>query len=360
MKVLFVSDLYPIVPDRSIPAVVEDFALAFKDFGCEVEVVRPNFLLNTVIRGHKILKSAQYDKKGIKIHNKNFFLPFFIVSDNFLEKFKDFDLIISHLPCGHIFADKIAQKYNIAHISIVHQSDWRVLSDFKYKFYFKKRLEKALLNSQLVGARNMFLKEKTNADFILPSFVEKRNIVQNRAFQSDSLKIITLSKLIKRKNINLVIEALAQAEFDFEYNIWGEGPEKKRLLNLIKKYNLQNRIKINDFIPHEKIFEKLDENNVFILPSVNETFGLSYLEALSRGLIVVASCNTGVDGIISDNINGFLTNPSKDSILNTLNKINALSVEKKRAMYEKSIQTAKNYEKDKIMTKYFETIKKIL
>lgn len=360
MKILFVSDLYPLASDRSIPSVVEDFALAFKDFGAETIVLRPNFLLNTFIRGHKIVKSGEFEKNGIKIFNQNFILPFFFVRQGFLEKFKDFDIIISHLPCGHIFADKIAEKFKIPHISILHQSDWRVLSDFKYKFYFKKRLKKAILNSSTVGARNYFLKEKTNADFLLPSFIEKEKIVNFHTQKGQKLKIISLSKLIKRKNLNLVIEALSCAEFDFEYNIFGEGPEKKRLLKLIRKYNLEERVKINDFIPHGKIFEKLDENDVFILPSSDETFGISYLEALSRGLIVIASKNTGISGIIQHKKNGFLTGAKADSILEILNEISGFSVEKRNNMAQKSIETAKDFEKEKIMTKYFEIVKKNL
>ena len=47
MKILFITDLYPIVEDKTIPKIVEDFAISFKKRGNDVFVIRPNFLLNS-------------------------------------------------------------------------------------------------------------------------------------------------------------------------------------------------------------------------------------------------------------------------------------------------------------------------
>ena len=169
-KVLFITDLYPIKDEKTIPLAIENFALGLKEFGFEITVIRPNFLFNTVLRGHKIYKNGIYQRNGIEIINKNFFLPF--IFDNFRTD-KKFDLIISHMPSGNIYADLINKKLKLPHISIVHNSDLKVLSDFKYSFYFKNRLLRSLKNSNLTGARNSNLKEKLNADFILPSFIDK-------------------------------------------------------------------------------------------------------------------------------------------------------------------------------------------
>ena len=207
MRILFVTDLYPVFEDNKTSKIVEDFALAFKQKGYEVGVICPNFLLNSFIRGKKYARQGQYKKNNIKIYNRNFILPFLDGNVSFLQE--RYDLIISHMPSGHIYADLINKKMKLAHISIIHQSDDWVLSDFKYSFYFKKRLQKALRNSNLI--------EKYKAAFLLPSFIEKERIVKQKELKKDKLKIITFSKLIKRKNIDLVIKALAEVDFDFEY-----------------------------------------------------------------------------------------------------------------------------------------------
>ena len=354
MKILFVTDLYPIIEDETIPKIVEDFALAFHEYGNNVFVIRPNFLLNTFLRKHKYIPECETTKNGVRIYNKNFILPFLNDDISFLNQ--NFDLIISHMPSGHIYADLINKKLKLPHISIIHQSDFQVLTNFKYAFYFKKRLQNALKNSTLIGARNHFLAKKLNADFVLPSYIDEKFIVKNK-IQNKKLKLITLSKLIKRKNIDKVIKALSNVDFDFKYSIYGQGRELNKLEKLIQKHNLSNKIKIHPHINHDFIWEKLDENDVFILPSVNETFGISYLEALARGLIVIGTKNTGIDGFIQNEENGFLIEPTIQEIINILEKINKINKEK---IIENSLSNIQNYTKEKIMNKYNEIIKKIL
>lgn len=348
MKILFVTDLYPIKNNDSTPRAIENFAIALSKLGHEIEILKGNFLINSLIRGHKIYKNGIYENNNIKIYNKNFILPF--LNCNF---HNEYDLIISHMPAGHLLADKIKNK--TPSISIIHQSDDIVIE--KYNFYFKKRLKKALKNSTLIGARNKNLAEKFNANFILPSFIKKENLKGFKILPNKKLKIITLSKLIKRKNIDKVIMALNEIDFDYEYSIYGEGSELKNLQKLIKKHNLQEKIKIYPHIQHEKIWEKLDENNVFILPSEQETFGISYLEAMARGLITIGTKNTGIDGVIENNKNGYLINPNKNEIKDILEKI---ATQDQSKIIKNTMISIQNYEQDKIIKKYDEIIKKIL
>jgi len=355
MKILFITDLYPIIDDKTIPKIVEDFAIGFKNLGNDVFVIRPNFLLNSYLRKHKFIPECEITRNNIRIYNKNFILPFLDSNIDYLNE--KFDLIISHMPSGHIYANLINKKLKLPHISIIHQSDYHVLKDFKYTFYFKNRLKKALKNSTLIGARNKFLAQKLGADFILPSYINEEKIIQNKEFKTDKLRLITLSKLIKRKNIDLVISALSKVNFDFEYSIFGQGKEHARLEKLIKKYNLQNKIKIYPHINHKNIWDELDKNNVFILPSINETFGISYLEAMSRGLIVIGTENTGIDGVIENNKNGYLIKPTIKDIKEVLEKIYNQNNDE---MVKNTLLNIKNYTENKIMNKYNEIIQKIL
>jgi glycosyltransferase involved in cell wall biosynthesis len=51
-----------------------------------------------------------------------------------------------------------------------------------------------------------------------------------------------------------------------------------------------------------------DEHGVFLFPSFFEGFGKTFLEAMSRGLVVVASNNGGMRDVIRDGQSGFLAN----------------------------------------------------
>lgn len=353
IRILLITDLYPIDDnDKTIPLAIENFTLALKEFDIETEVIRPNFILNALIRKHKIYKQDVFYRNDIKIYNRNFLLPF--IYDNFKPS-NNFDLIISHMPSGNIYADLLNQKLKLPRISIVHQSDYTVLTDFKYSFYFRKKLKKALKNSSIIGARNSTLAQKLKTNFILPSFVDKKFVLSQKT-PKEKLKIITISKLIKRKNILMVLKALSSLNQDFEYEIYGEGKEKKRLTKFIKQYNLEYKVKLKGQIEHNLIWEKLDSSDIFILPSERETFGLCYLEAMARGLVTISKKSESMDNIITNGVNGFLVE-SSDEICDILK---SLDLNKKQEIMNNTLMNIKNYQKEVIISNYIAIIKKIL
>ena len=363
MKILLISDLYPLFDDRTIPFVLEDFSNAFVEFNKSICVIRPNFLFNAIIRSRTIGKQKLYKKNGIDIYNRNFFAPFLWEENSFIEQIKsqNFNVIISHMPSGHLYADLINKKLKLPRIAIVHYSDYRIMNEFKY-LPFKRRLEKSIKNANLIGARNEFLKREFKADFTLPSFVDKKVILNNKkTVNKKKLKMITLSKLIKRKNIDLVIKALAKAlitkEFDFDYDIYGFGEEKKSLNELIYKYELEDKVRIHNYVDHNLIYKKLDENDIFILPSTKETFGISYLEAMARGLITIGTLSEGMEGIIQNNQNGFLIEADVEQIYDCLRWIDISDRDK---LIKNTLLKIRDYEKEKIMKKYLKIIEKVL
>ena len=90
------------------------------------------------------------------------------------------------------------------------------------------------------------------------------------------------------------------------------------------------------------------------MPSVRETFGLSYLEAMSRGLVTIAREHEGMDGIIENNKNGFLIS-SKDEILPILKKLSK-NPSLKEEIAKNTLSNIKNYTKDKVIQKYIDII----
>ena len=76
MKILFVTDLYPIINDKKIPKVIEDFALAFKEKGNEISVLRPNFILNALISPKLQVKTLD-SETWVKVPQDNTALFFF-------------------------------------------------------------------------------------------------------------------------------------------------------------------------------------------------------------------------------------------------------------------------------------------
>ena len=78
---------------------------------------------------------------------------------------------------------------------------------------------------------------------------------------------------------------------------------------------------------------------------------------MTRGLIVVGTKGTGIDGYIQNKENGFLIEPTIEEIKSVLIEINKTDKEK---IVNSSLLNIQNFTKEKIMNKYNEIIKKTL
>src|SRR5262249_43009321 len=64
--------------------------------------------------------------------------------------------------------------------------------------------------------------------------------------------------------------------------------------------------------PRERIRQLMADSDVFVLPTIRESFGLAALEARCAGLPVVAMRASGVSELIADDINGLLADSDLD------------------------------------------------
>ncbi|MCI1273470.1 MAG: glycosyltransferase family 4 protein [Clostridiaceae bacterium] len=355
MKIILVTDLYPVMNnEKTTPRTLYDFVQGWKALGHEVSVIKPNFILNSFIRKKPFYKQGQYND----VLNLNFWLPFLMVGKNFLD---DTDsLVIAHMPSGILFADKL----NVPFVAGIHQSDLDVLTKPIYKFYFGKRLLKALRNSKAIACRSYPLKNKllnlypefSEKTFVAPSGIEENiitNISENLGdWQNRKIKVLTVANYKKRKNIDKVIEAVKDME-SFDLTVIGNNVEKSILST---SADSNENIHLIDYLPHEKILEKMRNSDIFILPSENETFGMVYLEAMASGCITIGTKGTGIDGIVKNNENGFLINPTVTDIKNILNTIKNMDKNALKLLQENSFQTIQNYTKEKCCNEYLQQI----
>lgn len=372
MKILFITDLYPInTNETTTPVTLHNFVFEWIKQGHNVDVIKPNFIFNSFLRGKPFYKTGFYNYRGVSIFNVNYFTPFwFNISKKIPKEFdlKNYDAIISHMPSGIIFGDKwrINAGVNTDFVCGVHYSDIEILKNPLYEFYFCTQLKNAYKNAKKIACRSFALQKKF--DELMPEFAAKTfvansginkealNLGSLEVVKKPNISVITCSNLIKRKNIDKLILAIKNLE-GFELTIIGDGKELNKLKKLSRSDILdrQHKIKFLGRLSHEKVLEEMQKADIFILPSVNETFGLVYLEAMAAGCITVCTKNDGIDGIIKDGENGFLCKPTIEGIKETLLRIK--SFENIEKMIENSLNTAKDYTLEVCAKNYLENLK---
>ena len=356
MKILLITDLYPVKQEeKTTPRTLCDFVEEWIKMGHTVKIIKPNFILNSFIRKKPFYKTGWYED----VFNVNYWLPFLGNIKNKLKKYyeKDFqpDVVIAHMPSGILFADKLELPFSAG----IHCSDITVMTNPIYML-FKYRMIKALDNAKKIFCRSYVLETKLTSlfpkykdkTFAAPSGVDEKFILDSLTHNIDTehLKIITCANFKKRKNIDKIIQALKYFD-NIELTVIGDGKDKNKLKQLDKRTIFTGRLE------HEKVLELMRQSDIFILPSVNETFGMVYLEAMASGCITICTENEAIDGIIKFGENGFTVKPDWDYISDLICHI-ALDIDENslNQIRKNALDTAKNYTKKSCAENYLKML----
>ena len=84
----------------------------------------------------------------------------------------------------------------------------------------------------------------------------------------------------------------------------GDGPDRHEAFELASSLGVSGRVSFLGSFP--RIEDVLAVCDLFLLPSVKESFGLVALEAMASGVPVVASRTGGIPEVVTDGVTGFL------------------------------------------------------
>jgi glycosyltransferase involved in cell wall biosynthesis len=73
------------------------------------------------------------------------------------------------------------------------------------------------------------------------------------------------------------------------YVIVGDGPERRPLERLAAELGLADRVGFTGQLPHTEAMRELWQATLMVMPSVDEAFGVAYVEAMAGGVPAVAA-----------------------------------------------------------------------
>ncbi len=130
--------------------------------------------------------------------------------------------------------------------------------------------------------------------------------------------VIQVGHLTKQKRINVTIESFRQLRKqypDAALTLAGEGTERRALEQQCETGHLGDAVWFTGEIPNEQVMELLSRSQFFVMPSVNEGFGIVYLEAMASGCITIGTAGEGIADFIKDGVNGFLVPPDRPDVI---------------------------------------------
>ena len=129
-------------------------------------------------------------------------------------------------------------------------------------------------------------------------------------------KIVTAGRLMPQKNQKMMIEAFAAVHKkypDYKLVIYGEGPSREELEELVKTLELEQSVLLPGNI--QDIHDKIKSAEIFVLSSDYEGMPNALIEAMCLGLPSISTKVSGATDLIKDHENGILTEPdSKEQL----------------------------------------------
>jgi len=266
----------------------------------------------------------------------------------------------------------LKREYNINYIINIRNTD--INTFYKYGLHLRSFIHKVLREASQIIFLSPKYKE-TFLSFIPPEFkkriqykcivipngindywFDEQGILPERIVNKESeINLIQVGAIEKNKNYSKTIEVvkeMTEMDFSIKLNIIGDGNERENILNLIKEQNIEENVVYHGFIENKYNLDKLySKSDIFIMPSFKETFGLVYVEALSRGLPIIYTRGQGIDGYFNEGEVGYSVNPfSSEEIENSIIKI----VDNYNEITLRAVAAAQNFKWDDIAEDYLE------
>lgn len=246
-----------------------------------------------------------------------------------LHEYRSFQAILVH---------HYSEKNKVPYIVQPHGSVVNIMGMFWFKELFDKTVGSPLLkdSSKVIALTNVeknILKKlgiKDGSIEILPNginLLDYENLPEKGIFKKkygvhhNEKLILFLGRLHKIKGIELLINSFAElpkAYKDVKLIIAGpDGGCLSEIKELILRLNIKNKVIITGPLYNEEKFEALIDADVYVLPSVYETFPNTVIESCACKTPVILTDRCGISDLIKHNV-GYVVQYEKNSLKEAL------------------------------------------
>ena len=150
--------------------------------------------------------------------------------------------------------------------------------------------------------------------------------IKKKFYERDNL-VGYIGRLSEEKGVMNFVEAspeIMKKRDDLEFLIGGDGQLRDKIKKYLDKENLNNKVNLTGWIPHEELTNYLNELKLVVLPSYTEGLPNIMLEAMACGTPVLATPVGAIPDVIRDGETGFIMENNSPECI-TENVIRALN-----------------------------------
>ena len=250
-------------------------------------------------------------------------------------------------------AHTAADIYSPSGLKIISLLNRHILNAFQC---ITKRAEKSFFGSSGLFDNNTKLDKHGNHFTIynnLPSYISLRD--KPRQFNdSEKLTIGVVSRLETIKGMDIVVPAFAEIHKDFPKTallVVGDGSLRESMEAKTISYGLSDSVSFAGRQPQDRLQEFYDKIDILLMPSRSEGFGLTAVEGMARGCILVAADTGGLPEVVRNGKEGYLHRP--EDLKDLSDKIKYLIKDRNRMtiLSKAALQRARDFSSEKYNAK---------
>lgn len=137
---------------------------------------------------------------------------------------------------------------------------------------------------------------------------------------SQPLRLSFVGRLVALKGVDMLLEAAAPLlrTGGATLDIIGDGPERARLQSMIGSMELTACVRMDGWIDHSKLGDRLRESDLFVFPSIREFGGGAVLEAMALGVPPVVLNHGGPPELVPPGTGFVLPMSTREDIVECL------------------------------------------
>ncbi len=158
---------------------------------------------------------------------------------------------------------------------------------------------------------------------VVPNVVDTHHFIPiaTPATKTAQKRLLLVALLTPVKGVDYLLKALAalkEKRSDFVLDIVGDGPNREEYEQLTQHLNLQNQVHFHGLKRKEEVVQFMQQCDIFVLPSLLETFGVVYIEAMACGKPVLAAAIDGPSELITEQTGRLIPPADVDALAKAL------------------------------------------
>jgi len=136
---------------------------------------------------------------------------------------------------------------------------------------------------------------------VIPNFSRVRPAERVKESRKYPVKLLSYGRYVKKKGFDLLLRAfrgLLDSGVNAQLTIGGRGEELEALDALSNELKLFSSVKLGVWI--DDVTTALDAADIFVLPSLDEPFGIVMLEAMARGVPIISTFTKGPGEVLDE------------------------------------------------------------